>query len=369
MKATGIFLFLLMGFSTWLTAQDNRIEDIVRYLKNKQFNEARKLADELTRDETCNKEPRLWFYRALLYHNVYELHPETEKGALNAAYDSYLKTLEFDKDKKFNNETIKALGILANQFVYEGVELFNAEKYTEALQHFEKNIAIGSLPAINQIDTVILYNAALSAEKSGDLPKAALYFEELIKLHFGGVEVYSDLSKVYKKMGNTARFMSSIEVGIRSYPGENFPLYSELINYYLEKEDYKSAYDQTLEAIKVHPQQAGLHFIHASLCEAFSQKENAEAAYKKTIELDPGYTDAYFNLGSMYYNQGVDLLKKAKTKDEKNKADEFYHKALAMYEEVYKLTPDNQETIAILNNLYGYLNMPDKQKEMQGKLK
>ncbi len=56
-------------------------------------------------------------------------------------------------------------------------------------------------------------------------------------------------------------------------------------------------------------------------------------------------------------------------KDDKKKADQFYTKAMGMYEEVLKLTPDNQDTIKLLANLYGYFGMTDKQKEMQGKIK
>jgi tetratricopeptide (TPR) repeat protein len=370
MKITTIITAMcLMTLSLTIHAQDKRAEEIVTLLKNKEYNKAKQLADDLVKEEERGKNAKVWFYRALVYHNVYELFPQTEKESIKKAYESYMQALIYDKDKHLNNEIIKALGILANQFVYEGVELFNAGSYTQALDYFEKNMEIGRLPAYNQIDTVIMYNAALAAEKSGDLNKAVLYFEELTRMHFGGVPVYEDLAKVYKKQENEKKFLICIETGIRSYPQESFSLYSELINYYLEKGKYDLAEEHNLKALKQFPESAGLHFINASLNESKGKTEVAENEYKKTVELDPKFTDAYFNLGSLYYNKGVDLLKKAMNKDEKNKADDFYRKALAMYEEVHKLTPENQETIQILSNLYGYLGMPDKQKAMQEKLK
>ena len=142
---------------------------------------------------------------------------------------------------------------------------------------------------------------------------------------------------------------------------------SEIINYYLEKSDYNIAHEYTERALYKFPESAGLHFISASLKETSGKTDLAEAEYKKTIELDSAYTDAYFNLGSIYYNKGVDLLKKAMNKDDKNKADEFYKKAMEMYEGVYKLTPDNKETIKILSNLYSYLGMTEKLKQLQEK--
>ena len=367
MKIFKLIFLSVFGLVLSVNAQDKQTEDIIRYLKNKQYNEAKKLSDELIKDINYNKNSKLWFYRAMVYHNVYELHPETEKNSIQTAYESYLKAMEFDSNKTYNNEINKALGILANQFVYEGVQLFNTENYALALEYFEKNLAIGSMPAFNQIDTVIMYNAALSAEKSGDLAKAVLYYEELIKLKFGGASVYNDLAKVFKNQGNIQKFISCSETGIRSFPDESFSLYSEIINYYLEKGDYNIAHEYTLRALQKFPESAGLHFISASLKETSGKTDLAEAEYKKTIELDSAYTDAYFNLGSIYYNKGVDLLKKAMNKDDKNKADEFYKKAMEMYEEVYKLTPDNKETIKILSNLYAYLGMTEKLKQLQEK--
>jgi tetratricopeptide (TPR) repeat protein len=348
--------------------QDTRTEDIMKYLKNSQYTEAKKQADQLITEDKYKNDARVWFYRAIVYNSIYELRTKGDTTSLITAFDSYSKALEYDKEKKFNTEVIKSLGVLANQFVYEGVELFNSKDYTRALRYFEKNLEIGRYPAINQIDTVIMYNAAISAEKTGDFAKAVLYYEELIKLNFGGVNVYNDLAKLLKDMGNEQKFIQCAETGIRSYPGECFSLYSEIVNYYLEKGDYPLALSYSEKALESYPESAGLHFVKASINEQNGKTDIAEQEYKKTIELDSSFVDGYFNLGSLYYNKGVDLLKKAMNKDEKNKADEFYKKALEMYEKVYILTPDNQETIKLLANLYGYLGMTDKQKEMQGKI-
>jgi tetratricopeptide (TPR) repeat protein len=263
---------------------------------------------------------------------------------------------------------MKGLGIIANQFVYEGIQYFNSKDYPHAYNCFVKNLEIGRMPSINQLDTIIIYNTAISAEKAGNLIEAASYYEELIKMKYGGVQMYNDLAKVLRQVGHDEKFLRTIETGIRSYPDESFNLYSEIINYYLEKNDLANAFSYTETAIKSFANSAGLHFLYASLNEANGKNDIAETEYKKTIELDAGFTDAYFNLGSMYYNIGVDLLKKAMTKDEKNKADSYYKDAMGMFEKVYEQTPDNQETIKILSNLYGYFNMTDKQALMQSKL-
>ena len=194
---------------------------------------------------------------------------------------TFLQLVENDKEKQFNSDIIKSLGILANQFVYEGVQMFNSKNYPRALIYFEKNLEIGRFPAINQIDTVIMYNAGMSAEKSGDFAKAVLYYEELIKLGFGGVSVYNDLAKLLKNMRNEEKFMQCTETGIRSYPNDCFTLYTEIINFNLEKGDYPVALNYSLKALEVYPKSAGLHFIKASINEQYGKTDIAEEEYKK----------------------------------------------------------------------------------------
>lgn len=369
MNILKMFLIPLVCFAGNIYGQDSRTDDIMKYLKNTQYTEAKTLADQLITEDKYKNDSRVWFYRAIVYNSIYELRAKGDTTSLLTAFDSYIKALENDAGKQFNSDIIKALGVLANQFVYEGVQMFNSKNYPKALIYFEKNLEIGRFPAINQIDTVIMYNAALSAEKTGDFAKAVLYYEELIKLGFGGVSVYNDLAKLLKNMGNEQKFMQCAETGIRSYPNECFSLYTEIVNFYLEKGDYPSALNYSLKALELYPKSAGLHFIKASINEQYGKTDIAEEEYKKTIELDSTFVDAYFNLGSLYYNKGVDQLKKTMNKDDKKKADLFYTKAMGMYEEVLKLTPDNQDTIRLLANLYGYFGMTDKQKKMQGKIK
>ena len=79
--------------------------------------------------------------------------------------------------------------------------------------------------------------------------------------------------------------------------------------------------------------------------------------YKKTIEVDPNYAEAYSNLGLIYCLQAQDFSEKATTdvnnpkyKDDQATLKAFYEKARPNYEKAKELKPDQKDLW--LNGLY-----------------
>src|SRR5690606_19885781 len=59
------------------------------------------------------------------------------------------------------------------------------------------------------------------------------------------------------------------------------------------------------------PEDAKLHYYHGIALAATENNADAETAYKKAIELDPSFTNAYINLSGLILNKGIDILRKA----------------------------------------------------------
>jgi len=363
--------FFLIYISFNLAANNDNPDDIITLLKENKIEEAKKLSDKLIETPKHKEDAKTWFYRAVVYHNIYETNNKQinnlDKNSLLKTYESYSNTLKFDKDKNFSNDALKGISIVSNQFVYEGINHFNNHNFVEALFCFEKNLEIGRLPAINQIDTIILYNAAISAENSGNIKLAAEYYNELAKMQFGEAQIYLDLIKALRMSGQDERYENTLHIGIRSYPNDAEGLYIDAINYYLEKENYPETLKYIELALKTDNTNSGLHFIKASINEGYGKIEEAEAGYLKTIEIDENHIDALFNIATIYYNKGVDILKVALSREDKARADIYYKKAIPYFERVNKLTPDNEQTISILNNLYDYFQMDEKKKILNKK--
>lgn len=133
--------------------------------------------------------------------------------------------------------------------------------------------------------------------------------------------------------------------------------------------------------------------LRADLDQKYAVKEDSLAAvlkemqtkaleqYKQAIEVDPMYFDAYYNMGVMFFNNGVKLSDQAgkevddkKYEAKKNASDEEFKKAIPYMENAYevnqktKVTPENsadiqknrKATLDVLKLLYYRLKMDDQ---------
>ena len=362
----------MICFNAVLLAQTINIEDIMTNLKAGNTAKAKEIADKAIISETYKNDPKTWFYRAITYHSIYESPSQSvkllSKTPLFDAYEAYMKSFQLDQKKVLNTEIIKALRIVSSQSVYEGIQYFNKADYNTALSCFENNITINRLPEVNQLDTIIIYNAALSAEKAEKYPLAIDYYEQLIKLSFNGSKMYLDQALLYKKTGNESEYLKIIQNGMKAYPNDDVSLISELINHYLEKGNFEEAMVYIEKGLMREPTNPAFHFAKGSL---FDQKGDlivAEKEYKSALEFDPKYSDALFNLSVLYYNTATDLIKKAKSKDEQNKAFEWYQKSQPYLEKVHAQIPNDVQIMKMLKTVYTLLKQDDKLLEINKKL-
>ena len=93
--------------------------------------------------------------------------------------------------------------------------------------------------------------------------------------------------------------------------------------------------------------------------------------FTKTLEIDPGYSDATYNIGVAYLNWGVSIKsatdkaldsqkKGAKQVKEDTSYKEKFKQALPYLEQGVQYRPDDSALWTQLGRLYAILNMPDK---------
>jgi tetratricopeptide (TPR) repeat protein len=126
-------------------------------------------------------------------------------------------------------------------------------------------------------------------------------------------------------------------------------------------------------AIKQDPDNATFHFAQGTLHEKMEQMDEAIAAYTKAINSDKEFFNAYYNLGALYYNEGVKQIEYANSiptsenqryQAELAKADEWFRKSLPYMEKCYELDPDDKMTLESLKNLYYRLKDMDNYNKM-----
>ncbi|HRG38277.1 MAG TPA: hypothetical protein PK289_07090 [Bacteroidia bacterium] len=101
----------------------------------------------------------------------------------------------------------------------------------------------------------------------------------------------------------------------------------------------------------------------------------AVEAYNKILILDTLDNSAYYNIGTLYYQQGVNLIRQLDystdipTLDEaQNNTYYLYRQSLPFMEKAYKIEPNRREVLYGLYSIYYSLNEIEKSNEFKRKL-
>ncbi len=375
MKKLAILLILVVGF-TAVQAQKTARTSAFNYLNKGQLDKAKKEIDACVLHEQTMNDARSWFYRGNIYL-AYTLTDDvkfkgTEPNSLYTAYESYQKALKLDANKEYFEDIMQRMLIVGEQFYNKAVESFQAKKYPEAVGNFEKTVEVNE--QLGRIDTLAMYNVAFVSELANDSQKSKDYYQRLIKINYKQPYIYTSLATIYKNEKDSVKAMQTVQEGRKIYP-DDFNLLITETNLYLSAGNNEKAQRNLNMAIDKDPNNPTIYFAVGTTYDQMGNIELAEKNYKKAIELKPDYFDAIYNIGALYFNQGVKLFEAADKiiepdlyAKEKEKFDAAWLKALPNLERALELQPDDQNTLISLKQLYARLNMPEKLKAINEKL-
>ncbi|MFA6128880.1 MAG: tetratricopeptide repeat protein [Bacteroidales bacterium] len=377
-----IFLLACMVGLGAAFGQSNKVVTAYNLMKPEynELDKAKLAIDEASVHPKTAGEAKTWYYRGLLYYKIYQSKDEKFKSLdpdpLKQAYQSFVKAKELDVNKRFENELLFQLTRTSADYFNRGSNEFEHKQFAQSVESFETVMAIGRLPYINQLDTGSFYNAALAAEGAGMKDKAIQYYTKSIELNYGGPEVFHYLAEIYLSQGDSATALKTYEAGIIKYPNTAANLYIAMINFYLARKDVKSAFGFVEKALEKDPTNASLWQVYGRAIED-KDKQKAIDAYKKMIELDPKNFNGYYNVGTVYFNQGVEANEKANAiplSDEAGYkaalkiADDYFTQALPFFEQAYELNKEDAELLSGLKQLYYRFKQNDKLAEVQKRI-
>lgn len=430
-----IFIYL----SVTAIAQPSKVTSAWNYLNNGQFDKAKQNIEEALVHEKTMKSAKTWFYRGNVYLNIYLINNTTSKGifdgmskdnvikkagkpystknividnvnieqleykdedeyrlfinfnnnrieswykqgpfkeldsnSLETAYSSYQKAIELDPEKEFFNDIMTRLMVCGEQFYNQGVMNFNKKLYNDAMSSFDRTIKINEI--FGQKDSLATYNAASAAVLSKQYDKAKKYYVKLIQINYTNPVIYTQLSNIYKQDNDTVKALKTVQLGRKKFP-DDFNLIITETNIYLATGQTQKAQDNLMIAIQKDPNNKMIYFAIGSNYDQMKNIEKASESYKKAIEIDSNYFDAIYNLGALYFNEGVKIFENAdKISDndlyliEKNKFDKMWANALPYLEKALELNPNDMNTLISLKQLYARTSRPDKLKVVSDKI-
>lgn len=290
---------------------------------------------------------------------------------LKEALASYKKALELDQKGKLNKDLKEVLTKLKYNFISEGLNYYTRKNYASSYDYFATAIEVGEMPIVNHVDTAVVYYAGLSAQLAGNMEKAIEMYKKSIALNFtSDGSAYFNLFDAYSSMDKAAEGLQYLEVGFKKYP-KNVSLLYALINYYISKGDNPNRVLEYLNEAKIQePNNASLFFAEGTLLDKLEDFDKAVVAYEKSIELNPEFFDALYNLGALHYNKGVKYLEEANKVPAREfekydalmaKANNEFKLSIPYMERAHQIDPEEKGTIETLKNLYFRFRMEGKE--------
>ena len=300
---------------------------------------------------------------------------------LKIAIEAYKKAHELDEGGKLDSKIKEGLVSVKELLKREGVNDYYSDRYKEALGAFEDVLDINQMDLFaGEVDTIMIqYSGIISREiasKTNDnelYKKAIGYYKQLAAVDYGGPNTYLQIKSDYMSMGDTLGALEILKEAYEKYP-DTVNVIANIADTYirLKKIDEGIAFMES--AIEQHPTIPESYYW---LGRMYINKEEVEYidkaidAYNKAAELDPSIYYVWYDLGYIYYLQGMDFFDRSN--EEKNEATrdrlielgkEKYQAAIPILEKAYSLNEDNRdvkyETLDLLQRIYYKEEMTDQ---------
>ncbi len=362
--------------------------------------------------------------------------PVAEEPLLKA-YEAFTKAVKLDPKGKFaqKNSTKRQIAKLRDYLRNAAIDLYINGNSKKALDYLEKAMDLYKYPRMKDDTTnmekgSLEYYAGVFAYNAGVYDKAEKYLKIAIDNNYEVGNSYVMLADILEKKGKDEEAAKLLEDGAQKHPTESKIIFA-LIDYYKPHGEYEKAFKYIDKAIELNPDMAILYLVKAdaynqifddlskqyynlleksdSLKKAafrvryqkkehdrlLAEKENIDKKvdsveslmnkyfdlavewFNKGIEKDPKNPDAYYSLGALYYNRGMEVFKRAQkvpTAEAElyqkliNEYKGYLKQALKQFEKAHELNPSDVQTMQNLSIIYYKLGMYDKHKEMKQKI-
>jgi tetratricopeptide (TPR) repeat protein len=423
-----IAAFCAISFTTM--AQKSNVESAAIYLRNGEVEDAKKTIDLAIVHPDTKADPKAWFYYVSILDTIYR-NPAyanlMDADIADKFYEGCVKCIETDVKKRYEYYC-KDQAILNSAFMSfnKGISAYEQKDFKTAIKYYEIVLSVipydknEDLKKNNLSEKNIFLYMALSAMQSSDNAKSKIYLKKLMDLNYDDPVIYMQMANIYLEETDTTTALQIIDQGRTKYPSEK-DLINQELNIYMNMGKQDVLVDKLNAAIEINPDDPMLLFVRGSVYDNYSndvnkkrkslkeqittarkkaqtekvpakkaafvknaddlQKEydnqgkrageyaaKAELDYKKVVELNPDYIDAFFNLGALNNNKTTEIVEKMNAIPSSVQG--------AAYDKIYN--PLKKQKDDILMIALGYFNQalalaeakgedtPEKKKEKYG---
>ncbi|HEX8269684.1 MAG TPA: tetratricopeptide repeat protein [Flavobacterium sp.] len=349
--------------------------------------------------------------------------PQVAQRLLNtAAIQNYAKAsqavLELEKagKKQYTDDIIQTVTAMKPVIRNYAVQLGNQKKNKEAAE------VLNALYLLDKSDADNLYYAANYAIMAQDYDTALKFYDELKSMNYSGEktyyfatnlasnqeenflnradmmkfvalkthsnpreekepskrgEIYKNIALILVQQGKTDEAIAAVQQARKENPTDTSLVLSEA-DLYLKLNDVNKYKSIITELVAQTPNDHILFYNLGVVSMNGEQLEEAEKYFKRTIEINPDYTDAYLNLSALKLKADeklVNAMNSLGTSPADNKKydqmkaqrNELFQAALPYLEKAHQLDAKNDVVIDNLLSVYNYLGMTDKHQALKAK--
>lgn len=194
-------------------------------------------------------------------------------------------------------------------------------------------------------------------------------YQKLVDLKTENSQVYQALTYYQLLDGDSLAALSTIETGLEMFSQDSY-LRKQQVNLLISLKQIDRAINELSSLIETEPNNANLLFNLGYLYETRGDFKLGREYYEKSIQADPDYFDAVYNVGVMIFNEAADLSKLMNSGEElagthqENEArvQKLVRESLPYFEKCTELRPDDYHVWQTLADAYSFVGEYDKTK-------
>ena len=373
-----VLLIALVSISIGAMAQKGKANSAIRYVNEGNLDRAKVDLDKaLTHKKSANL-PITFFAKGQLAQAAFEYENTTLfSDPLGEALAAYDKAIELDPKGPVARRILStmAYNALADNFYFQGGDLFEAGDFAGALRSFETQIKIVEGDHyMGGIDTGMYFNAGIAAFNANNYDAAIRYFNTCADMKYMGIAPYYHIYEVQLAKGDTAAAEATLVQLPTLFPND-LSVTLQLIDLYINSGKFEEAQKHIAVAKEADPTNSILYFAAGIMYLNDSRYDEAIAELQRAIEMEPDMFDAQYGIGAAYINKAAALYREANEIMDVNQynmaidnANEVYSKALPYMEKALQISPDDIYTMRNLKELYYRLNLTDKYDTISARL-
>lgn len=384
MKRIGLAAIVVLFVAQLASAQSSKVSSAITYLSNGELDRALDAIELAAVNEKTAVQAKTWFYRGKVYSAIAmdqtgEYTSLSDKP-LEIAMESFKKAMTMPDVKNLKKQIVVEYQILQMGFFNKGAQAYGAKDFETAYTAFSKSAEANTLqleidPKM-AIDTGVIFNTALTAEKIGKIDEAIATYQRLIDMQYSEPYIYQALSGLYSEKGSDDKALAILELGRKKFPKNEALIISEL-NYYLSRGIVGNIVSKLEEAIKIDPDNLQLYFAlgnaYSELIKTASLESGTPSSAVRacageplSIEKDESNTSRIMEIwnydgiaiaivgGKVESIDGdskkiTDLVKKC---SDPEKAQSYFDEAVKAYQKAIEIEPGNFDANLNLGALY-----------------